>query len=161
VTWKQLSNKWAANIRYGHDSKKYHLGYFEDEEDAAKAYDIAARKHHGEKAKLNFPAQGESGLRGSSKYRGVTWCKKSTKWKAQIKYDGKLRHLGTFEDEENAANAYNLAAGAHHGENAHLNVLAERGSGQPGLRVQVAVQVAVQGTAQALVQGTVQGTVHV
>jgi hypothetical protein len=142
VTWKKLSNKWAANIRY--DGKKHYLGYFEDEEDAAKAYDIAARAHRGEKAQLNFPAQGESGLRESSKYRGVSWCKKSNKWKAQIKYDGKRQHLGVFENEENAANAYNLAAGAHHGEKAQLNL-------------QVAVQAVVQqGAVQAEVQAEVQ-----
>jgi hypothetical protein len=39
------------------------LGYFEGEEEAATLYDSAARAHHGEKAQLNFPVKGESGLR--------------------------------------------------------------------------------------------------
>jgi hypothetical protein len=70
---------------------------------------------------LNFPAKGESGLRKSSKYRGVTWHKSGNKWTAQITYDGKNHHLGYFEDEEEAAKAYDRAASAHKGEKAKLN----------------------------------------
>lgn len=36
-----------------------HLGTFELEEDAGRAYDIAARRYHREFAALNFPGEGE------------------------------------------------------------------------------------------------------
>jgi hypothetical protein len=38
-------SKWEACI--GHHCKKFHLGYFEDEREAALAYDEAARELHG------------------------------------------------------------------------------------------------------------------
>jgi hypothetical protein len=119
VSWDKSTHKWQAQIQY--DGKLHHLGRFEDEEEAARAYDRAARAQHGEKAQLNFPAEGESGSRKSSKYRGVAWCKRNNKWTAQITYDGKRHHLGSFEDEEEAAKAYDRAARAHKEEQAQLN----------------------------------------
>jgi len=37
--------------------KSKFIGYFDNEIDAAKAYDTAARKYHGAFAVLNFPRQ--------------------------------------------------------------------------------------------------------
>ncbi|MCG7852853.1 MAG: HNH endonuclease, partial [Methanosarcinaceae archaeon] len=53
VMFKKSRGKWVARIGVG--GRQIHLGYFEDEIDAAKAYDNAARKYHGEFAALNFP----------------------------------------------------------------------------------------------------------
>jgi hypothetical protein len=111
VSWHKSNKKWQAQIRY--DGKEHFRGYFEDEQEAARAYDKAARAQCGEKAQLNFPVEGESGSRKSSKYRGVCWNKRETKWKAGIGYDGKQHHLGYFEDEEEAAWAYDKAATMH------------------------------------------------
>jgi hypothetical protein len=51
------SKKWRASIKYG--SKGHHLGAFDDEEDAARAYDSAAKEHLDSDAQLNFPGEGE------------------------------------------------------------------------------------------------------
>jgi hypothetical protein len=124
VSWYKRDNKWETQIQC--DGKQHSLGSFEDEDEAARAYDKAARAQHGEKAQLNFPAEGESGSKQSSKYRGVNRKKSKLKWVASISYDGKLHHLGCFEDEEEAARAYDRAARAHKGEKAQLNFPAKQ-----------------------------------
>ncbi len=50
---KHRKNTWKAQISI--DSQTVYLGCFLDEMEAAAAYDVAARIHHGQKAKLNFP----------------------------------------------------------------------------------------------------------
>jgi hypothetical protein len=45
----------------------------------------------------------------SSKYPGVSWNKNAQKWQARIGLNGKLRHLGLFVDEREAAKAYEQA----------------------------------------------------
>ena len=48
----KTTGKWRAVIK--HNRIYRHLGHFHNEEDAAKAYDKAAKKYHGEFAVLNF-----------------------------------------------------------------------------------------------------------
>jgi hypothetical protein len=55
VGWHKRIKKWTATIQA--DKKSYHIGYFSDEIDAAKAYDRRARKLHREFAYLNFPPE--------------------------------------------------------------------------------------------------------
>ena len=52
VYWDKQHDKWKAQIRV--DGTKYHLGYFTVEKDAARAYNEAAKKYHGEFANLNI-----------------------------------------------------------------------------------------------------------
>lgn len=58
---------------------------------------------------------------GTSRYKGVYWCSTYRKWRVQIMSDKKRIHVGAFDDEEQAARAYDVAALEHHGEFARLN----------------------------------------
>jgi len=59
--------------------------------------------------------------KGTSKYRGVSFYKKTGKWQAAIGCNGIDKHLGLFENEADAARAYDEAAKICHGEFAVLN----------------------------------------
>src|SRR5829696_658084 len=59
VCWHEAGGKWMAQIR-GAEGTKLYLGSFVREEDAARAYDEAARRLHGGFGRFNFPLPGES-----------------------------------------------------------------------------------------------------
>lgn len=52
VDFHKNMNKWRAKIQLNY--KRIHLGYFDSAEEAARAYDEAAKKYYGEFAMLNF-----------------------------------------------------------------------------------------------------------
>lgn len=52
----------------------------------------------------------------TSGFKGVSWHKKSKKWRATISVRGKYIHLGVFPTKEAAANAYAKASEQHHGD---------------------------------------------
>jgi AP2 domain/HNH endonuclease len=56
-----------------------------------------------------------------SGYKGVSWRKDVRKWRARIGVNGKLLHLGFFDDPTEAARAYDAAALKHFGQFARLN----------------------------------------
>ncbi|MEZ6136982.1 MAG: AP2 domain-containing protein [Pirellulaceae bacterium] len=53
VDYCRRDRKWRARISWPGESKQTSLGYFEYEEDAARAYNIAAQEAYGEHANLN------------------------------------------------------------------------------------------------------------
>jgi hypothetical protein len=57
----------------------------------------------------------------TSKYKGVHWDKKAQKWSATICRKHKIKFLGYFDSETEAAEKYNSAAFKESGEFARLN----------------------------------------
>jgi hypothetical protein len=53
--------------------------------------------------------------RKSSQYRGVTWNRKTHKWQAQIRVEGRLLYIGSYVDERQAALLYDDVASRLHG----------------------------------------------
>jgi len=54
------------------------------------------------------------GTRNSTGYLGATFHKQSGKFQAQIKYDGKARHLGLYKTAEEASAVYLKTKREHH-----------------------------------------------
>lgn len=70
-------------------------------------------------------ANSRSAANSSSRYKGVSWDKRLSKWSASIKVDGKSISLGRFESEISAARAYDQAAKKYFGVFAFLNLATE------------------------------------
>ena len=112
------SRPWKAHIKA--ENKIIRLGVFESKEEAAKAYDEAAKLHFGEFAWLNYPEkedeievlktyyQAPFKSISASKYIGPTFDKRVPKnpWTSKIIVDKKRIYLGLHPTQESAARAY-------------------------------------------------------
>lgn len=69
------------------------------------------------------------GGRGRSMYKGVSWAARQRKWMVSIFIAGKNKHLGYFDNEDDAARVYDSAALQHYGAFASLNFPLEQDNG--------------------------------
>jgi hypothetical protein len=58
IYFEKRTGRWIARIE--HNNKRIWIGRYDSEIDAALAYDDAAKKYHGEFARLNFSENSQS-----------------------------------------------------------------------------------------------------
>ena len=88
VSWHKQEKRWRASIMV--ERKVHELGYFDNESDAANAFDVSEIKLRGTPRLL------------TSAHRGVSWAARPKRWRAQIRSNGVNKHIGYFKDEKSA-----------------------------------------------------------
>ena len=128
VYWHGAGGKWASAISDPASRRRHHLGLFEDDREAASVFDAAGVILRGSSMPRNFtdaePSDKEllqARLRlapktKASSFKGVMRTGRSAgRWGARVKVKGRAHYLGTFDNEREAAKAYDdaLRSGSH------------------------------------------------
>lgn len=73
--------------------------------------------------KKNLQYQKPQNRKKSSAYRGIAWFKPREKWRARLKCNGIEVHIGYFDNEHDAAEAWNKKALEYYGPESFQNVI--------------------------------------
>jgi hypothetical protein len=126
VNWDPARQKWIARLCV--DWKTQYLGGFDEEADAAKAYDDALKLAHpivgltneciAQQRREQASTESGSGIDvgivvhkkrvskpRSSRFPGVSFCKRNGKWLSSFRMDGRSHYIGYFAEEQVAAEA--------------------------------------------------------
>jgi len=126
VYFHKKDKSWKATIRI--NNKQTYLGSFSCEEFAAIRYNEALKNKHNSFALLNdVPKEYHSKYktfinnRFTSKFRGVHFNKTTKKWIIQFRFNKKCVFIKQYNNEIEAAKAYNQISIKYLGKNARLN----------------------------------------
>lgn len=105
--WHKRDKKWAAYI--GINGKNIFLGGYNTEEEARNAYLRAKEIYHG--INIEDKKSNEEIAEFEKKFikeepKGCCWDKNLNKWKAYIRMNKKIKHLGYYNTEEEARQVY-------------------------------------------------------
>lgn len=117
VVYIKTSGKWSSRITI--NKKLIFISNSNSEVEAAVQYDLYIINNNLDR-KRNFSDEElnkllitnnisyrEKNINKTSNYYGVSFNNKSKRWNSQVWVDGKTKHIGSFNNEEDAAIAYN------------------------------------------------------